>query len=94
MPDAVDYPQHERLATIKDKSQAIGEFLDWMSNEGLVLCQQFTISEEWPDEKQWLPVFPNKALLLAKFFQIDYDELMAEKDRMLADFRRRTGVEE
>lgn len=25
-----DYPEHEKLSKIKDKSQAIGEFLDWL----------------------------------------------------------------
>jgi hypothetical protein len=30
-----DYPEHERLREVTAKSQAIGEFLEWMSDEGI-----------------------------------------------------------
>lgn len=29
-----DYPEHDRLSAIKDESQAQGEFLQWLSDEG------------------------------------------------------------
>ena len=28
-----DYPEHDKLSAIKDKSQAIGEFVDWLHSE-------------------------------------------------------------
>ncbi len=30
-----DYPEHDKLSAISDKSQAIGEFLDWLMYGGL-----------------------------------------------------------
>lgn len=27
------YPEHEKMKAIKDKSQAIGEFLEWLDTE-------------------------------------------------------------
>lgn len=32
-----DYPEHDRLSTVKDQSQAIGEFLEWLAGEGIHL---------------------------------------------------------
>lgn len=29
------YPEHEKLRAISDKSQAIGEFLEWLETGGL-----------------------------------------------------------
>lgn len=29
------YPEHDKLSAISDKSQAIGEFLEWMSGQGI-----------------------------------------------------------
>ena len=28
------YPEHDKLSAVNDKSQIIGEFLDWASNQG------------------------------------------------------------
>lgn len=30
----MDYPEHEKLTAVKDRSQAIGEFIDWYQSEG------------------------------------------------------------
>lgn len=30
-----EYPEHDKLRAIRDKSQAIGEFLDWLEEGGL-----------------------------------------------------------
>lgn len=30
----MSYPEHEKLAAVKDRSQTIGEFLDWYQSEG------------------------------------------------------------
>lgn len=34
-----DYPEHEKLSVVKDKSQAIGEFLDWLSEQQVRLAR-------------------------------------------------------
>jgi hypothetical protein len=34
MSTTTDYPEHEKLHAVKDRSQAIGEFLEWYQSEG------------------------------------------------------------
>lgn len=39
-----DYPEHEKLSAVKDESQAIGEFLDWLKggfegSPGYEICE-------------------------------------------------------
>ena len=73
------YPEHEKLTTAKEQSQAIGEFLDlgrWS------LCEW----REWDDARpSFEPVNINDAL--AEYFEIDQDKLEAEKRAMLAAIR-------
>jgi len=38
-----DYPEHAKLAKVSDKSQAIGEFLEWLTTE-----QGYTLAK-WSD---------------------------------------------
>lgn len=50
----VSYPEHEKLAKVKDRSQAIGEFLDWLMNEqGAFLCKHHTHDEGCECADNW-----------------------------------------
>lgn len=40
-----DYPEHDKLSKIKDRSQAIGEFLEWLSGQGVNLMRWQTFTE-------------------------------------------------
>jgi len=42
-----DYPEHDKLQAISDRSQAIGEFLEWLQDKGVFLAQDF----KWEDEE-------------------------------------------
>jgi len=69
-----EYPEHDKLARIRDKSQTIGEFLDmgpW------TLCKF--------DGNAWYPYPFMKAL--AEWFEIDEQVLENEKRTMLAKQR-------
>lgn len=74
------YPQHEKLNTVKDQSQAIGDFLEWLHSEkGIILASYGNSNMNW--------LAPNgtaKDRLLAEYFEIDIDELESEKRAMLA----------
>ena len=36
----MEYPEHEKLSEIADKSRAVGEFVDWLREErGITLCE-------------------------------------------------------
>ena len=43
------YPEHEKLQAVNEKSQAIGEFLDWLRDEKRV---QLVTWEEWEEEEE------------------------------------------
>ena len=32
-----DYPEHDRMAAVQEQTQAIGEFLGWLTNQGIQL---------------------------------------------------------
>lgn len=61
-----DYPEHDKLLAIQDQSQAIGEFVDWLSFKGIwlmhyplrnALCDECEDDEELREyciEHHWL----------------------------------------
>jgi hypothetical protein len=91
------YAEHERLSLIKDKSQAIGEFLDWLQNERkLVICRWYPdefikgerIAGTW--ELARIPIHT----LLAEYFGIDEDKLEREKREILVDIRKQYAAKQ
>jgi len=77
------YHEHEKLAKVKDRSQACGEFLDWLTSEGgFVLCK-YVKDRAFP-----VPAGVSFTELLARFFKIDQKKLEDEKRAMLAELQR------
>lgn len=84
------YPEHQKLQAIKDKSQAIGEFLDWLfSEKDLRLAQWMKVpgEDEDSEEDELVQFWPNREELLAGYFEIDLKKLEQEKRAMLEEFR-------
>jgi hypothetical protein len=78
------YPEHDKLRAIKDKSQAIGEFLQWLRLERvprIILC------EIHPHDGDYFPSMISMQRLLAEYFEIDPDKLEDEKLKMLEECR-------
>lgn len=45
------YPEHEKLEKVKEQSQTIGEFLEWMNEEkGIVACRWHEMQTESKDD--------------------------------------------
>jgi hypothetical protein len=42
------YLEHEKLAAVRDHSQAIGEFLEWMDNQDITRCRW--VKTDWGGE--------------------------------------------
>ena len=79
------YPEHEKLLAIKDSSQVIGVFLDWLSYKNFVIA-------EYPGGRGELyPITQDSSKLLAEFFEIDERKLEKEKRAMLDAIRTPTG---
>jgi hypothetical protein len=85
------YPEHEKLSAIRDKSQAQGEFIDWLSDEKhIYLGENFCLKDKEGDEL-WEFSRSHQSIrkLLAEFHGIDEDKLEREKLAMLEEMRIR-----
>lgn len=73
-----EYPEHDKMKAVAEKSQAIGEFLEFGPGQ---LC-------EWNDDLgEFLPISGGITKLLATYFEIDLDKIEAEKRAMLDTMR-------
>ena len=85
---AGDYPEHEKLHAIRDKSQTIGDFLTWCR---FTLCEWHeatgTIRNGDHEPEGWYPRRGRMESLLAEYFEIDENKLEAEKRAMLERLR-------
>ncbi len=76
------YPEHAKLKAVKDKTQSICEFIDWLAEEKKVHLA------EWASNSGYLlRTLKNKEDLVAEFFEIDRRKLEEEKDQMLNEQR-------
>lgn len=75
-------PEHEKLAKVKDKTQACGEFIEWLAGKGIRLAAYSTESGGYH------PISKSIQDLLAEHFGIDRKKLEKEKDQMLDEIRR------
>lgn len=75
-------PECNRMLEIRERSQAIGEFLEWLNEENIILCN-------YPVEGSDLyhPASQNTHILLHKFFNLDPDVIEAEKRAVLEHVR-------
>jgi len=79
-------PEHDKLDKIHDKSQAIGEFLDWLQNERDIVLAEY--HEHAMSRKDvLLPAHINIETLLGEFFEIGPEKLENEKLNMLEQLR-------
>lgn len=76
------YPEHRKLHLVVEQSQRLGEFLEWLGQEGLVICE-YTRDEDWP----WTPLHSSIDRLLGRYFGIDLAVLEREKRAMLDEQR-------
>lgn len=82
------YPEHEKLEAVKDKSQAIGEFLDFGT---YTLCRWVELDKDDESNEELIEAGVDGMYqpvgeitrVLAEHFGIDLDVLEAEKRQML-----------
>lgn len=80
--DDIVYPEHEKLALIKDQSQAIGEFIEWLRDQGVHFVTYGGTDGDYPI--MWRTDITG---ILADFFDIDQDKIELEKRAMLGSMR-------
>ena len=77
----------DKMSAVKEKSQAIGEFLEWLRSEkGYFLAVDAGEREGGPYMANY-----NIEQLLAEFFEIDLNKVEQEKRAMLDQLRAVQG---
>lgn len=97
------YPEHDKLKALAGKNTVVANFLDWLDEQGFVLCTQdlpswFRNMKEARQhhERQTMGEPPKelnevsfpKSWFIAQFFGIDETKFSQEKDQMVEEFRR------
>jgi hypothetical protein len=77
-----DYPECEKLAKVSETSQKIGEFLEWLNEQGFTICR---LGEDNSD--LFYPDYTSINQRLADFFGIDLNKVEAERRQMLETLR-------
>jgi hypothetical protein len=75
-------PECEKLYPVKDKSQAIGEFLDWLKNEKHYLIAERVV-DDIHEDSDLMPVWASTEKLLAEYFEIDLNTVERENQELL-----------
>ena len=77
----MDTPTLDKMKEVHEESQAIGTFLDTMSEQGYCLCQHHN------DGKYvYRPVQESFETILAQYFKIDLKEAEKERQAILDEF--------
>ena len=88
--DKVAYPETpmlERLSSVSDVSNQIGEFIGWLRDEkDIELCEDYPVPEGgYGTDGGFHPTHQRVEALLAGFFEIDLGQVEAER-RAILDF--------
>ena len=84
------YPEHERLEKVQEVSQRIGEFLEWLSEKDIRMCEYLDeIDDEGFPMKGYWPIRDGIVELLARYFDINLKKIESEKQAMIQALRER-----
>lgn len=78
---AVETPEHDKQHAILEKSQAIGEFLEWLQTKGIELAV-------YPNDGGYEHLMPYRKsiqMILADYFNIDLGKIEAEKRAIIKE---------
>lgn len=80
-------PETERMVAVSERSQPIGEFLEWLG-----LQQGYLLARFADDEEGELIAEPMRIeRLLAQYFGIDLDRMDRERHRLLVWMNKKRG---
>lgn len=78
-------PTLDKMMTVKDESQKIGNFIEWLQAEHIVLAKYQKVRGY--REELLLPEHFTTEKLLARYFGIDLEEAERERCKILAGIR-------
>lgn len=86
----IKYPEHEKLQAVQKKSQAIGEFIEWLRNtKQITFARWYKAELDEEETDKLMPEYPSTNKLLAEYFNIDLQKLEQEKRAMLDELREK-----
>lgn len=84
-----DYPELEKIQAVREESQKIGEFLEWLSGEGLQIAEYAEDEDEDGDDPRLTLHYESRESLLAKFFGIDLQKAEQERRAILEELQKK-----
>jgi len=85
----MEYPEHEKMQKVSERSQACGEFIEWLGGKGICLAS-YQVNEHGVNEL--FSVNDDIQKLLAEFFEIDLQLIQEEKEQMFEALRKAAQV--
>lgn len=95
-----EFPECDKLLAVRDKSQSVGEFIEWLSTEKQIFLAEWRPLKEFkPGEREHRVAHGREVdrlvgiaqpieRLLAEFFEIDMEQVETERRQMLADIQQ------
>jgi hypothetical protein len=77
------YPECDKLAKIGKESYKLGEFIDWLREDGIIFCE-WVKDYDYPVQRR-----EDTEHLLARYFKIDLDLVEKERGQLLEELRKR-----
>jgi len=99
------YPEHEKLRALEGKNDVVGEFLEWLGQQGYLIAKEregstrveFEVAEpygsRWESGRVDVAYWPEQRSTqawLSAYFGIDEQKLSLEKDEMLRRIREQS----
>lgn len=81
-------PELEKMLKVKDDSQKIGEFLEWLSEQEIALAEWTGSDCNECEDEILMRISMSRETLLAKYFDIDLVKCEAERQAVLDDIRK------
>lgn len=83
-----EYPEHDKLTKLNGANQHVGDFLEWLGEQGITLCTRYDGPRgEGAYHDELVPHHRNREELIAAHFGIDRNKLEKEKRVMLEKLR-------
>jgi hypothetical protein len=80
------YPEHAKLHAVRADCETIGQFIEWLRDNGITLCETYNRPHSRRDG-EYLPTPKTIPTLLAERFGIDQNRIEAEKRQIIQELR-------
>jgi hypothetical protein len=76
-------PECDKITAARSESQQIGNFLEWLAEQNMEIC---TRRETGWGHVMMIPQMESREQLLARYFEVDLQEVERERRALLAEF--------